>query len=137
MVIDLPLIGITSINKDMEKLIIKGAFVDHINMLQHSQKMLLEVFNKTKIIEVDLNSLSKEDLIIILNTSISYYFENSYIYYTINLTAEEKIKEEEDIKNGIKYDISRLKKWCEISEENKQQILNYLKVKNIVVEGLN
>jgi hypothetical protein len=137
MVIDLQLIGITLINSIMEKLIIKGAIVDCIDMLQHRRKYLLQIPNKTKIVEVDLNSLSKEDLINILNTSISYYFEEDYIYYTIDLTAEEKIQKEEEVKNGIKYDISRLKKWCESSEENKQQILNYLKVKNIIVEGFN
>lgn len=74
----------------MKPLTIKAAFLDKIQLLQHRKKELKKVTTKTKVIEKDLNSLNKEQLINILNSCNSYYFEDSYIYYKVDLTPQEK-----------------------------------------------
>jgi hypothetical protein len=118
------------------KYTIKAAFVDCIEMLQHRRKELKNVNNKIKYLGDCLHDLTKEELIHILNNYNYEFTENSYIEYTRKYTEEEIEKEKESIKRGINYDISKLKKWCERSEENKEQILSYLKRNNIKIKGL-
>lgn len=116
---------------------IKAAVADAIRMLQHRRETIKEVKNKTKSIKKELNKLSKKELIDTLNSIDTYSFSENCIYYDIALTDEEKIKEIESIKQGIKYDIHRLKKWLNHSSENKEQILIYLSYHNITIKGIN
>ena len=118
------------------KLTIKAAFVDAIEMLEHRRKWLKELPNKTKEVFQDLEELTKEDLINLLQSIDSYRFSECHIIYTRPLNKEELQKEKDFYKVGICSDIRRLKKWCENSEEDKNQILRYLEKYNIKVEEI-
>lgn len=115
---------------------IKAAFVDVISRLVFRRKELANLPNKVKTIERNLNKLSKDDLINILNISESYYFEDESIIYTRALSELEREDFEFCINKGIEYDISRLKTWCDNSKENKEQILNYISLHNIEIKEI-
>jgi len=118
-------------------MIIKAAFVDCIKMLEFRKKMLKEVNNKNKNVEKGLQELTKEGLILIMNESKDFYFEDDHIIYTIPLTQQEREKETSDIRKGIVYNTSRVIKWFEQSQENKYQITSYLERHKIKIEGIN
>ena len=116
---------------------IKASFVVCINMYKHRQRELKFLHQKQIQIEQDLTEINTEELIKLLQNLDGYFFENNHIIYNRFLTDSEIKQRTEDLKNGIEYDIYRLKKWCEISEENKTQITGYLKRNNILIKEIN
>jgi len=113
--------------KAMEnKITIKAAFADAIKLLQHRRKELKNLDGKERTIELDVNSIPKQELIDILNSVETYYFKNDSIVYSRMLNEEESKRQREDIQNGINYDIHRIENWCNSSPENKEQIESYL-----------
>ena len=115
---------------------INSACVDTINMLLFRREELIALPNKTKQVRKDLNCLSKDELINILNTYENYHFEDNHIIYQRPLTEVEISVEESNINGGIKYDIHKLKKWCDTSDQTKEQILNYISRHNIEIKEI-
>jgi hypothetical protein len=119
------------------KVTIKAAFADCIRMYKHRKNELKNLGFKIKRIEKDLPSMQKDELIKLLNSVDVYLIENDLFIYNRLLTKKEIEKQTKDLKNGIDYDIYRLKKWCNLSEYNKNQILIYLYHIDLKIEGIN
>ena len=115
---------------------IKSAFVDCIEMYKHRKKELKNLSTKLIQVEQDLTEIKTNDLINLLQNLDGYFFEDNHIIYNRFLTDLEIKKRTKEIKQGMDYDVYRLEKWCNDSEDNSKQIKEYLKLKNISIKNI-
>ena len=123
----------------MSKLVIKGAFHDEISRILHHNETETPHYMFTTTVEAD-NGSSKEYMAKMFAECISYDiqgFSDDYgecdtsIEFTVKRPQADIDKFHEERKQSLKYCISRLKKWCDHKEADKEQILTYLKAKDL------
>lgn len=85
----------------------------------------------TKTVILSKEDNSKEEIIQTLKDSLSFDFGDEYVECVVNRTKEEIEEQKQHAKRMVQSQIASLRKWCNISEENKQQIFTYLKYKNL------
>lgn len=120
-------------------MVINAQFKERIDLLQSRREQLKYLETKTKTVYVDLNGLSKQQVIDILqdsNVSDEISFDEEYLIYDKLLVKEEIDIIEKEIKNGIKADIQQLNVWANMSEGDRSQLVEYLDFYGIEVEGI-
>lgn len=107
---------------------IKVSFAECINRLIYFTNPTIYT---TKTVVLSKEDNSKEEIIQALKDSLSFEFGDESLECVVNRTEEEIQEQKQYAKNMVQYQITSLRKWCNRSEENKQQIFTYLKYKNL------
>jgi hypothetical protein len=111
---------------------INAAFSDCIDIILHNQKIIdgeLPTWLLTTEVSVS-NSTNKDKIISLFKECISFDICDEYILFVVNRTDDEIKKIIDDRKLNQEYQIHKLKKWFEQSDDNKQEIITYLKHKH-------
>lgn len=106
----------------MATITINASFKDTIERIVFYKK-----HKPSEVKEVYFNSeVSKEDLLKGLKDCISFIIEEDSIICKVYRSEEEKQKDINHYKEVVKSNIFQLKKWCNLKEEYKTQITEYL-----------
>lgn len=107
---------------------IKASFAECVDRLIYFTNPTIYT---TKTIVLSKEDNSKDEIIQTLKDSLNFEFRGEHLECVVNRTEEEIQEQKQHAKNKVQYQITSLRKWCNMSEENKQQIFTYLKYKNL------
>ena len=106
----------------MKTITINASFKDTIERIDFCKKC-----KPSDVKEVYFNdNTSKEELLKGLKDCISFTIEEDSIICKVYRSEEEKQKDINDYKELVESNINQLKKWCNLKEEYKTQITEYL-----------
>lgn len=117
--------------KNKTKISINGAFTDCIGSILHYKDMTIPDYYKTKEVVKGANSNDKKEIIELFKSCIDFFIEDNEIIFTIKRSELELNEYLEEKKQGLKYELNKLKKWFDLKEENKVQITTYLRYKKL------
>lgn len=115
---------------------INASFADAVDTLNFHRGQFKKLRGKMITKTEDPNEIKKDDLINIIQKYEYYFSEGGCIVYHRKMTKEEIFRELDSNKKGMRYAISRLKKWAESSEKNRIQIMEYLEFKGVKIKEL-
>ena len=106
----------------MKTITINGSFKDTIERIVFCKK-----YKPSEVKEVYFNNeTNREDLLKGLKDCISFTIDEDNIICKVYRSEEEKQKDINHFKEVLKSNIYQLKKWCNLKEEYKTQITEYL-----------
>ena len=106
----------------MKTITINASFKDTIERIDFCKK-----YKPSEVKEVYFNNeTNKEDLLKGLKDCISFTIDEDSIICKVYRSEEEKQKDINHYKEVVKSNIFQLKKWCNLKEEYKTQITEYL-----------
>ena len=131
----------------MKKIIIKGAFSDCIESIEHHNETKTPAHMRTTTIEAD-NDTPKEEMAKLFTECLWFDIQGYYdgmendcstsIEFTVKRPQADIDKWHEERKEHLQYSINRLKKWCDNKEADKEQIITYLNHKKLewIIEAM-
>lgn len=107
---------------------IHASFKDCIKWILHFKN---QPINTTKTVVLSKEDNSKEEILQVLKDSLNFEFGDECLECEVYLTEEEIEEKRQYNKRMVQSQINRLRKWCNMSEDYKEEIFTYLKYKNL------
>ena len=116
-------------------LVINAQIKSTIDLIVTRKKQIKENKKLYKNIEQDINCLSNTEIIEILtkypDSTFTSYYDEILLCYRVEFSKEDQQIEDHLRISNMKYAQNKINNYMERAEENKTQVLTYLKAKNL------